>query len=151
MNHIIKLTFLASFTLLLAACSDSDHAPSDGALNMPGAEGTFEFTPTDWQKDKKTWWKDTDGVAPGVAGCHIGTNEKGEANGRFFGEDCLDNGLLVESNPGADKVHSHTNDIGHPDTFNCSTWCIGKGKTQGQCVKVTGPAPCATSARCECK
>ena len=118
---------------------------------MSGAEGTFEFTPADWQKDKKTWWKDTDGVAPGVAGCHIGTNEKGEANGRFFGEACMENGLLVESNPEASQVHSHTNDIGHPDTFNCNTWCTGEGKSQGQCVAVSGPAPCATSARCECK
>lgn len=149
MNQTIKLTLFFGFTLLLSACNN--HAPSEGAMNMPGAEGTFEFTPADWQKDKKTWWKDTDGVAPGVAGCHIGTNEKGEANGRFFGEACMESGLLVESNPEAGKVHSHGNDIGHPDTFNCSTWCIGEGKSTGQCVAVTGPAPCETSARCECK
>ena len=149
MNQTIKLVLFFGFTLLIAACND--HAPSEGAVNEPGAKGTFEFTPTDWQKDKKTWWKDTDGVAPGVAGCHIGTNEEGKANGRFFGEACMENGLLVESNPEAGRVHSHTNDIGHPDTFNCSTWCTGKGKTQGQCVEVSGPAPCETSARCECK
>jgi len=150
MKHIIvKLIFLASLSLLLAACSS--HAPSKGAADMPGAQGTFAFTPADWKKDTKTWWKDSDGIAPGVAGCHIGTNEKGEANGRVFGEACLENGLLVESNPAAGKVHSHTGDIGHPDTFNCNTWCIGNGKSQGQCVAVSGPAPCATSARCECK
>ena len=149
MNYILKLILTASFTFLLAACDG--HAPSEGATDMAGAKGTFEFTPADWKKDTKTWWKDTDGIAPGVAGCHIGTNEKGEANGRVFGEACLENGLLVESNPGADKVHSHANDIGHPDTFDCNAWCIGNDKSQGQCVAVSGPAPCETSARCECK
>lgn len=41
----------------------------------------------------------SDGVAPGVAGCHIGLDVKYRPNGRKFGEACLDNGLLVESNP----------------------------------------------------
>jgi len=149
MNHMIKLIFISGITLLVAACSH--HAPSPGAMHMSGAEGTFAFMPGDWQKDQKTWWKDSDGIKPGVAGCHIGTNENGERNGRFFGEACLENGLLVESNPEADRVHSHSNDTGHPDTFNCHTWCIGEGRATGQCVAVKGPAPCATSARCECK
>ena len=148
MNHIIKLILISSITLLVAACTS--HAPSKGAANMPGAEGTFAFTPPDWKKGEKTWWKDSDGIKPGVAGCHIGTNKQGVPNGRFFGEACLDNGLLVESNPDKDDVHSHSNDTGHPDTFNCNTWCTGNNHASGSCVKVKGPAPCATSARCEC-
>lgn len=118
---------------------------------MPGAEGTFEFKPADWKEGETSWWKDSDGVAPGVAGCHIGLNAEHRPNGRKFGEACLDNGLLVESNPAANKAHSHGNDIGHPDTFDCKTWCIGKGSSKGGvCKAVKGPAPCASSARCVC-
>lgn len=68
----------------------------------------------------KTWWKDSDGVAQGVAGCRIGTDEQGIANGRMFEEACLASGLLVESNPGQDKVHGHADGRGHPDTFDCN-------------------------------
>lgn len=149
MIRIYNLILTLCFTILLSACAT--HAPSEGARGIPGAKGTFEFKPTDWNNSKKTWWKDSDGVAPGIAGCHIGTNDKGEENGRMFGEACLESGLLVESNPEAGKLHSHGNDIGHPDTFDCNAWCIGKGSSQGgQCVIVTGPSPCANSAKCAC-
>ncbi|MEO1926050.1 MAG: hypothetical protein ABGY08_08700, partial [Gammaproteobacteria bacterium] len=107
--------------------------PSSGAKNMSGAFGTFEFAPDDHMPDDTTWWKDSDGVAPGVAGCHIGTDDKGTPNGRMFGEACLPNGLLVESNPGKDELHSHKHDFGHPDTFDCNAWCIGNGKNSGSC------------------
>jgi len=166
------MTKLSSFILsiLLAltvvACSDQtepaaeadagteamhaeSHPPSSGAEDMPGAAGTFEFKPTDFQEGQETWWIDTDGVNPEVAGCHIGTNEAGEPNGRMFGEACLDNGLLVESNPGVEELHSHKNDTGHPDTFDCNAFCIGKGKTSGVCQVADSP-PCAQSAICAC-
>ena len=150
MNHIFKLTLVAWLTILISACAS--HPPSEGARNMPGAKGTFAFSPTDWQKDTTTWWKDSDGVAPGIAGCHIGTNAQGEPNGRMFGEACLDHGLLVESNPEAGKLHGHRNDVGHPDMFDCNSWCIGKGSPNGgQCEAVSGPAPCKASARCVCR
>ena len=149
MNNTFKLLIISLIAILLSACSG--HSPSIGANKMPGAEGTFAFTPSDWQKDQISWWKDSDGIAPGIAGCHIGTDETGKPNGRMFGEACMENGLLVESNPEADKLHSHSNDIGHPDTFNCNTWCVAKGSSKGgQCVAVSGPAPCTKSARCEC-
>jgi hypothetical protein len=145
-------------SLLLLSCllsiSTLTHAetgkPSSGAKNMAGATGTFAFRPNDWQQDNKTWWKDTDGIAPGVAGCHIGTNEQGEPNGRMFGEACLDNGLLVESNPGADILHAHGNDTGHPDTFDCNAWCVAAGKQAGQCDTAPAP-PCEQSAMCVCQ
>jgi len=126
-----------------------DSAPSTAATEMPGATGTFSFQPTDWAEGETTWWKDTDGVAPGVAGCHIGTNAEGEPNGRMFGEACLPNGRLVESNPGADELHSHANDTGHPDTFDCDAWCVGQGSTAGTCVAAEAP-PCEASAVCSC-
>jgi hypothetical protein len=146
-------------TLLLALCfvatlsahaASSDGAPSEGAQGMPGAMGTFEFEPEDWTEGETTWWKDTDGVDPGTAGCHIGTDSEGNANGRAFGEACLPDGLLVESNPGADVLHDHKNDIGHPDKFDCNAWCRGTGASGGACAVAAAP-PCASSARCACE
>jgi len=124
--------------------------PSSGAEGMPGAHGTFEYKPADWKEGETTWWKDSDGVDPGVAGCHIGTDSEGKPNGRMFGEACLPDGLLVESNPGAVMLHSHGNDTGHPDTFDCNAWCIGNGKSRGACEAAAAP-PCEQSAVCACE
>ncbi len=131
------------------ADSHETHAPSSGAEGMAGAMGTIEYKPTDWKEGEKTFWKDSDGIAPGVAGCHVGADENGVENGRMFGEACLDNGLLVESNPGVEELHSHDNDLGHPDTFDCNAWCVGQGKTAGVC-EVSDSPPCAQSAICAC-
>jgi len=76
--------FIMSTTLVNASGE-----PSPGAKEMPGAAGTFEFKTADWMEGTISWWKDSDGVDPGVPGCHIGTDEKGEPNGRMFGEACL--------------------------------------------------------------
>jgi hypothetical protein len=139
--------------LMLLASAQAQHLePSAGAKGMPGAQGTIEFKPTDWKGNVKTYWKDSDGIRPGVAGCHIGVTRAGKRNGRFFGEACQSDQILIESNPGKGKIHPHTGDLGHPDTFDCNAWCIGAKKTQGGvCKAVSGPSPCATSARCECK
>ena len=146
------------FTLMLAFCvpmlmavsiANASSEPSSGAKGMPGAKGTFEFKPTDWMEGTTSWWKDSDGVDPDVAGCHIGTDAEGKPNGRMFGEACLPDGMLVESNPGADELHSHTNDIGHPDMFDCNAWCVGKGASQGACTVAAAP-PCKQSAMCAC-
>lgn len=145
----LVLSFITAFVLSTSLLGSTDE-PSAGAQGMAGATGTFEFKPADWMEGATTWWKDTDGVDPGKAGCHIGTDEKGEPNGRMFGEACLPNGMLVESNPGADELHSHNNDIGHPDKFDCNTWCIGKGLTTGACVAAAAP-PCEQSAMCKCE
>ncbi len=116
---------------------------------MAGAKGTFDFKPKDWAQGQTTWWKDTDGVKPGKAGCHVGTDQDGKANGRMFGEACLSDVLLVESNPGADVIHEHVDDIGHPDKFDCNSWCIGQGSAKGVCRAAPSP-PCAQSAQCVC-
>ncbi len=151
MSQIGRIVLLACFSLLIAACSEnSGHNPSTGAENMSGAKGTFEFKPNDWKSGEISWWKDSDGIDPGVAGCHIGTDEKGVANGRMFGEACLPDGLLVESNPGSDELHSHSDDTGHPDTFDCNAWCVGNGKKSGVCEVAPAP-PCEQSARCACE
>jgi len=147
MKRLLPLLLLFS---ALSACSQhSDHAPSAGAEGMAGAKGTFEFKPDDWVSGETTFWKDTDGVDPGTAGCHIGTDADGSPNGRMFGEACLPDGLLVESNPGADELHSHKDDIGHPDKFDCKAWCIGNGSSEGRCEAAAAP-PCERSARCVC-
>lgn len=140
-------------SLFLSSCAHQEkHAstPSEGAKDIAGAKGTFEFKPADWKESETSFWKDSDGVKPGVAGCHIGTDESGAPNGRMFGEACLANGLLVESNPGADQVHSHKNDIGHPDTIDCKAWCKSTGKSSGKCEVAAAP-PCEASAMCACK
>ena len=136
----------------------ADACPSDAAQKMKGAIGKKGFTAIELGLKKEihatTYWYDTDGVDPGVAGCHIGVmdgSDKKKKNGRTFGEACIDNVLLIESNPGTHVVHPHKGDHGHPDLFNCSNWCKGKGKTSGRCVKVTtGLKGCASSARCAC-
>ena len=135
-------------TPLVSVSVDADK-PSAGTAGMAGASGIIEFKPQDWQEGTTSWWKDSDGVDPGQAGCHIGTSKNGEPNGRMFGEGCLDNGLLVESNPGREELHSHSNDVGHPDTFDCKAWCGGEGYSGGSCVAASAP-PCEQSARCEC-
>jgi hypothetical protein len=122
--HLTAIILACSISLLMmSGMANATGEPSSGAKGMPGAMGTFEYKPNDLMEGKTTWWKDSDGVKPGVAGCHIGTDEKGKPNGRMFGEACLPDEMLVESNPGADELHSHKNDIGHPDTFDCSMVC----------------------------
>lgn len=162
-----RLPVFPVLVLVLAICTPAwlhaaeDHGkPSDGARGVCGAMGTFEFKPPDWTGHKEpppgpvTWWLDTDGVDPGKAGCHVGLSSKdGEPNGRMFGEACLPDGLLVETNPGADVRHSHSNDIGHPDKFDCKKWCKCKKHAKGACVEVASEDPRCKgekSAKCEC-
>jgi hypothetical protein len=127
--------------------------PSDEAKGMPGALGTIPYRPDDWKgPGVTTYWRDTDGVDPGVAGCHIGLQPNSiRPNGRHFGEACQTPQILIESNPGADIIHSHTDDTGHPDRFDCAKWCVGARKaTGGFCSVVPGPSPCTSSAVCVC-
>ncbi len=148
LTTLIPLLMMLFFNVAKA----EDHsAPSGCAKGMPGALGTFEYKPADFT-GKDSWWIDSDGTDPDVAGCHIGVDEKRKPNGRKFGEACESETVLVESNPGKESIHKHTGDLGHPDRFDCKQWCIGsnKGKT-GSCKVVTGPAPCEKSARCECQ
>ncbi len=140
------------FILMMSAfagLANAEGEPSAGARDMAGAKGTFAFKPDDWAPGTTSWWKDTDGVDPGTGGCHIGTNSDGIPNGRMFGEACLADGLLVESNPGGDELHRHMDDVGHPDKFDCNAWCVGRGASKGICIAAASP-PCAASARCAC-
>ena len=150
MKRINVLGF--SLLLLLGGIDYAEGAgePSVGAKGDPGATGIIAFKPIDWIKGATTWWVDSDGVHPGVAGCHIGTDESGTPNGRTFGEACLPNGGLVESNPGGGVLHSHSDDTGHPDGFDCTAWCIGQGGSGGRCTPAPAP-PCADSAVCSCE
>ncbi len=146
----LVLSFCIPF-LILSNTASADGAPSEAAKDMPGALGTFEFKPSDWQEGKKTWWKDTDGVDPGKAGCHVATDADGKPTGRAFSEACLDDVTLVESNPEAGTIHGHENDTGHPDKFDCNAWCVGQGASKGMC-KVAPAPPCEQmSAMCVCK
>ena len=150
MHRLLAVLLVVSVSSL-AAMSDvsASGEPSAGAKGMPGAKGTFEFKPADYMEGKETWWVDSEGVDPGKAGCHIGTDIKGEPNGRLFGEACTPEGLLVETNPGSNELHSHKGDIGHPDLFDCNEWCVGQGFAKGSCKAVPAP-PCEQSAMCSC-
>lgn len=146
---VCSVVFIGSMLINLSLAI-ADGEPSVGAKGMAGAQGTFSFKPADWQSGTVSWWMDTDGVDPGKAGCHIGTDSSGKANGRTFGEACLSEDQLVESNPGIDVVHKHDDDVGHPDKFSCNSWCVGKGSTKGICLAQPAP-PCMQSARCVCE
>ena len=152
MIRSIALLVACTISMLLTIHgSYAAEGPSGCATGMPGAEGRIEFMPKPWKEGQSTWWKDTDGVDPAAAGCHIETDSEGKAieNGRDFGEACISDVLLVESNPGAFAVHMHLNDTGHPDTFNCLDWCLGTGASGGSCQVADAP-PCVASARCVC-
>lgn len=146
----ILTSFILPMMLFFSAIAGEDHGPSKSAAGMPGALGVFSFTPDDWKKGEMTYWSDTDGVSPGEAGCHIGTDRDGKPNGRMFGEACLSETVLVESNPGTDVVHAHKDDTGHPDRFDCDVWCKGQGSSKGICVAAAAP-PCKASAKCSCE
>lgn len=151
MSRILTVLFvLATASMLSAAALAASGEPSSDAKSIPGALGTFDFKPPDWMEGATSWWEDSDGVNPGMPGCHIGTDKSGAPNGRMFGEACLEDGILVESNPAAGKLHSHANDIGHPDTFDCNAWCAGTGFVKGSCMAAAAP-PCEQSAKCVCE
>jgi hypothetical protein len=84
--------------MLLNAASAND-PPTAGASKIPGAKGTIEYKPEGWKgTGVTTYWKDSDGIKPGVAGCHVEVTKSGKSftGRRVFGEACKD-GLLVES------------------------------------------------------
>jgi hypothetical protein len=144
--------------MLLSVAHGVAQEPTEGPppeAQMPGYIGMIPFMPPDWKGEGvTTYWRDTDGVKPGVAGCHIGVNRRGVRNGRFFGEACQSTEVLIETNPDNTKIHEHLNDTGHPDLFDCAKWCAGTRRgTGGQCTAVSGrrvPRPCTTSAVCTC-
>lgn len=99
MYRLLSLIFIFFYLMLgpATAAGAQKHAPSKGAVEMKGAKGTFSYFPPDHKgfQGKITWWKDTDGVSPSAAGCHIGykDNKGGRRNGRVFGEACTRDGL----------------------------------------------------------
>jgi hypothetical protein len=132
------------------AAADEKPCPTFAGIQHPC---TFALKPPDFT-GQTSYWIDTDGVNPGVAGCHIGVRGMNDRtpNGRFFGEYCTSAGLLVESNPESGKIHDHNGDIGHPYLVNCNAWCQGRGSAGGVCnPRAPAPAPCNTAARCECR
>ena len=161
MSRLFTLIIAFYVSMLTVGCATHTDLgpPSEGARGMPGALGTFAFNPKPPKPGTTTYWIDSDGVLPGVAGCHRETDGDGVTlkDGRHFGEMCLDKNRLVESNPGVDVKHDHANDTGHPDQFSCKDWCIGEGASGGSCVVVDPIPPCSsespfykTSAMCSC-
>lgn len=148
----------------------SHDAPRDGGHGHDGPPGTI---PYDGGTGRDSWWEDTDGVDPELAGCHIEHDRDtcgSEANpGRHFGELCQGN-FLIETNPRENECHKHGGDMGHPYRVNCDDWCRnryaiplpipflpkrrGVAAPQGGTCQVIGYLPCGNrivdSARCLC-
>jgi hypothetical protein len=103
-----------------------------------------------------TYWSDSDGVDPATAGCHYEYKSDAceeQLTERTFGEFCLDDDRLVESNPGKDECHTHGTDRGGPDVVSCSEFCESQGSSAGRCeggVQAEGPGGSCESARCVC-
>jgi len=164
-----KFVYLTLLLTMLASCSDDSGSsyneceqctlpPSSEASAWPGALGRFRVKPSEINSDY-TWfegytstWKDTDGVAPEIPGCHIETTEPPAGAQRFFGELCLDDVLLVETNPNVNEVHAHNDDYGAPDVFNCNTYCMDLYGKTGSCEVTEEPVDvCQKSAKCACE
>jgi len=131
--------------------------------------GTIEY---DGGSGQNSFWKDTDGIEPESAGCHVEYAAAGCAvaasPGRNFGEKCLTGDVLVETNPGRGECHLHPGDIGHPYTVPCNAWCKnlyvitlpngspkrrGTASAGGRCETIADHKcgdGAVTSARCLC-
>jgi hypothetical protein len=102
---------------------------SDGPVaDAPHHDAPPGTEPYDGGSGMESWWKDTDGIDPELAGCHIEYTARlcgVESNpGRHFGELCKNNQVIVETNPDpAMRCHNHPGDIGHPYVVNCNDWC----------------------------
>ncbi len=149
----------------------SHDAPRDGGPGHDGPPGTI---PYDGGSGRDSWWEDTDGVDPELAGCHIEHDRQGcgseDHGGRHFGEVCQQGTWLVETNPGKNECHKHPGDMGHPYRINCDDWCRdryaiplpipflpkrrGVAAPMGGRCQVIGYLPCGSrildSARCLC-
>ena len=146
-----RTSFPLLLALVLQACSGQfSQAPTTPRRDLPaGAMGQIDSVPQDWIEGETTWWIDSDGVEPGIAGCHIGTDSGGSSNGRMFGEFCVSQRILAETVPGAGVLHRHENDISRPGQIDCAMWCAGNGSAGGKCEVAEAP-PCTQSARCVC-
>lgn len=145
--------------------------PFDAGDGYPdGAPPRAPKTVYDGGTGETTAWKDTDGIVPELAGCHVeyrASDCNTGTTGRKFGETCSTGNDLIETNPGADRCHDHEGDIGHPYVVDCDAWCRnalviptntqsiirGTAARSGRC-QVIGYLPCdggfVDSARCLC-
>ena len=139
--------WLACLGLLASAC-DSDDTEEEAV------EGTI---PLDLGTGRDSFWIDTDGVEPEIAGCHIEFSSDScttlAASARNFGEFCQEDGTLVESTPDADECHTHDNDIGHPYVVDCVAWCrdaltLPNGDRRGFAV-TTGTCEAVRDIQCD--
>ncbi|MEM7353135.1 MAG: hypothetical protein AAF657_20240 [Acidobacteriota bacterium] len=124
---------------------------------IPGWDGEIPF-PTPTECDTQIW-DDSDGVVPQTPGCHYEYHDQNgdvcsNKTGAFFGEACLSDDLLVETNPEKNKCHTHAGGIGHPDTFVCSTFCQETTGEVGYCATAENFCSVGTetkdSAYCDC-
>lgn len=156
-----------------SAAPDGGMSLDAGVVDAPVADAPHDgppgTIPYDGGTGRKTWWKDTDGVIPELAGCHVEYEAQGCTSDlqRSFGEMCQDGNTLIETNPGAGICHDHAGDIGHPYAVPCDKWCKneqviqtpdgpvrrGAAAAGGRC-QIVAYLPCENlildSARCLC-
>jgi hypothetical protein len=177
----VRSIFCGVFAItLLIGCSSGSHAEKDGSkmsqqsdkqvksedkqskpeiASCTGGEvpAGADKCLLDLGTGKDTYWSDSDGVDPATAGCHyeFKSNKcEKQLSERTFGELCLDDDRLVESNPGKDECHKHGVDLGKPDVVSCSEWCQSEGNSSGHCkdgIKAKGEYGPCQSARCVCE
>lgn len=166
--NTFKIAVVVAAALSLSACSggsksttgsDHDHGAKAGDLaSCTGGAVPVGATNCllNLETGQDSYWSDTDGVDPGTAGCHdeYTSNTCGEVKqGRAFGEFCLDDDRLVESNPGVGECHTHGGDLGKPDVVSCTAWCQTQSAAGGRCeggVMAQGASGTCESARCVC-
>lgn len=135
-------------------------ADEHGKLALCTDKGAVPLDATSCRLDLGTGvdshWSDSDGIDPGTAGCHYEYADSSCSTlkpGRTFGEFCLDDDRLVESNPGAGECHTHGGDLGHPDVVSCEAWCQAEQQLAGRCeggVAAEGDGGACESAHCVC-
>jgi len=182
---------LPLLALLLAACpgldEDGEESPPteehEEDFHWPETEGNTDPGIPGWMGRTRIsttagCWSDTDGVTPGVAGCHT-LHSSEDACGTCddtvlerIGEACYtfthrtaegethEKRMLVETNPGAELCHNHAGGVGHPDVFDCELFCLGSAEPEtgtpysgGSCEVVLDdncPGGPQESAACVC-
>ncbi len=161
---MIRTTHLLSaFGLLALGCGVASHEAHDPHADIGDLASCMDTVPAeathcrlDLGTGVDSHWSDSDGVDPGTAGCHYEYADAtcGEPkDGRTFGELCLDDDRLVESNPRPGTCHTHAGDHGRPDVVSCSDWCRSQGSAAGRCesgIEASGDHGACQSARCAC-
>ena len=78
--RFVRLLAFCIPTMMLLNAASANEPPTAGASKIPGAKGTIEYKPEGWKgTGVTTYWKDSNGIKPGVAGCHVEVTKSGKS------------------------------------------------------------------------